>query len=172
MRKNVSFALAVAVGWLLGSQTLWAQEHEHMARAELAKALKSANVSLEKGLLASEREGKPISGKFELDEGKLQLSLYTMKGDKFSEVIVDHKTGKISKVETITGGDDLAAAKTQSEAMAKAKRSLHAAVATAMKANKGYHAVSITPTVKDGHPTAEITLVKGDEWKTVSEKLD
>ena len=172
MRKNVSFALAVAVGWLLGSQTLWAQEHEHMAHAELAKALKSANVSLEKGLLASERDGKPISGKFELDEGKLQLSLYTMKGDKFSEVIVDHKTGKVSKVETITGGEDLAAAKTQSEAMAKAKRSLHAAVATAVKANKGYRPVSVFPILKDGQPVAEVTLVKGDQWRTVSEKLN
>jgi hypothetical protein len=32
--------------------------------------------------------------------------------------------------------------------------------------------VSIFPAVKDGHPIAEVTLVKGDQWKTVSEKLD
>ncbi len=172
MRKVVAFALIVAVAWLLGGQAVWAQNYGDKKHAELAKALKDAKVTLEKGLLASEREGKPISGKFELEDGKLQLSVYTMKGDKFSEVIVNHKTGKISKVEAITGGGDLAAAKTESEAMAKAKRSLHAAVATAVKANKGYHAVSITPTLRDGHPTAEITLVKGDEWKTVSEKLD
>ncbi len=172
MKKSVAFALAVLVGWVLGGQVIWAQKYDDREQAELAKALKGAKVSLEKGLLASEHEGKPISAKFELEEGKLQLSLYTMKGDKFSEVIVDHKTGKISKIEEITGGEDLAAAKTQSEAMVKAKRSLHAAVATAMKANKGYHAVSIMPKLKDGHPAAEITLVKGDEWKMVSEKLD
>ena len=35
---------------------------------------------------ASESEGKPISGKFELDEGKLQLSVYTEKARKFYEV--------------------------------------------------------------------------------------
>ena len=46
-----------------------------------------------------------------------------MKGDKFSEVIVDHKTGKVAKAEPITGADDLSAAKAQGEAMAKAKRS-------------------------------------------------
>jgi hypothetical protein len=28
------------------------------------------------------------------------------------------------------------------------------------------------PSLKDGHPVAEITLVKGEEFKTVSEKLD
>jgi len=28
------------------------------------------------------------------------------------------------------------------------------------------------PAVKDGHPIADVTLVKGAEWKTVSEKLD
>ena len=80
--------------------------------------------SLEKGLSASETQGKPISGKFEVEDGKLQLSVYTMKGDKFSEVIVDHKTGKVAKTEAITGGDDLTAAKAQSEAMAKTKLSL------------------------------------------------
>jgi hypothetical protein len=28
------------------------------------------------------------------------------------------------------------------------------------------------PSVKDDHPVADVTLVKGTEWKTVSEKLD
>ena len=37
-----------------------------------------------------------------------------MKGGKFSEVIVDHDTGKVAKTEAITGGEDLAAAKEQS----------------------------------------------------------
>jgi hypothetical protein len=95
-----------------------------------------------------------------------------MKGDKFSEVIVDHTTGKVAKTEAITGGGDLTAAKAQSETMAKAKSSLRAATEKAVKANKGFRAVSIMPSLKDGHPVAEITLVKGEEFKTVSEKLD
>ena len=28
------------------------------------------------------------------------------------------------------------------------------------------------PALKDGHPVANVTLVKGNGWKTVSEKLD
>jgi hypothetical protein len=95
-----------------------------------------------------------------------------MKGDKFSEVIVDHKTGKVAKAEPITSGDDLAAAKSQSEAMAKANRSLEAAASEAVKENKGFRAVSVTPALKDGHPVADVTLAKGSEFKTVSEKLD
>ena len=41
-----------------------------------------------------------------------------------------------------------------------------------MKAHNGFRAVSVTPTLKDGHPVAAVSLVKGTEWKTVSEKLD
>jgi hypothetical protein len=51
---------------------------------------------LDDGLRASEAQGTPISGKFEIKDRKLQLSLYTMKDDKFFEVIVDHKTGKVA----------------------------------------------------------------------------
>jgi hypothetical protein len=172
MRKKALFALAVMCAWLSVGQAGWAQKYDDKEHAELAKALKGAKVSLAKGLAASEKEGKPISGKFELEDGKLQLSVYTMKGDKFSEVIVDHRSGKVAKAEPITGGEDLTASKAQAEAMAKAKRSLRAALAEAVKANKGYRPVGVTPALKDGHPVAEVTLVKGEEFKMVSEKLD
>ena len=154
--------------------TSWAQTSDDKAKehAELAKALKNAKVPLERGLTASAKEGKPISAKYEVEDGKLQLSVYTMKGDNFSEVIVDHKTGKIAKTEPITQGEDLAHAKEQSEAMAKAKRSLGAAASEAVKENKGYRVVSVFPSLKDGHPVADVTLMKGNDWKTVSEKLD
>jgi len=172
MRRISILVLAATFLWLLEGRTVCAQKYDDKEQAELAKALKDAKVSLEKGLSASESQGKPISGKFELDNGKLQLSVYTMKGDKFSEVIVDHKSGKVAKTEAITGGEDLSAAKTQSGAMAKAKVSLRSATDKAVKANNGYRAVSVTPSVKDGHPVADITLVKGTEFKTTSEKLD
>src|SRR3989442_15836564 len=131
-----------------------------------AANMKNAKVSLERGMAASKSKGTPISAKYEMEDGKLQLSVYTAKGDTFSEVIVDHKTGKVAKSEPITGGDDLAAAKAQSEAMAKAKRSLDAAASEAVKENKGYRVVSVMPALKDGHSVADVTLVKGTEWKT------
>jgi hypothetical protein len=39
------------------------------------------------------------------------------KGTDYSEVVVDHNTGKVAKSEAITTGDDLTAAKAQAEAM-------------------------------------------------------
>ena len=170
--KATTMAVAIVAALALMVPTGWAQTPEDKEHAELAKALKDAKIPLERGLTASAKEGKPISAKYEVEDGKLQLSVYTMKDDNFSEVIVDHKTGKIAKTEPITKGDDLAHAKEQREAMAKARRSLGAAASEAIKENKGYRVVSVMPTVKDGHPVADVTLVKGSEWKTVAEKLD
>ncbi len=167
-----SIAIAVAVGWLLSGQLVWAQKDEAKEHAELAKALGAAKISLQTGLSAGGRTGTPISAKYEVEDGKLQLSVYTMKGPAFSEVIVDHTTGKVAKTEVITSGDDLTAAKAQSEAMAKAKRSLRTVADQAAKENKGYRVVSVMPALKEGHPVAEVTLVKGSEFKAVSEKLD
>ena len=141
-------------------------------KGDLAAKLREAKVPLERAITASKASGTPVSAKYEVEDGKLQLSVYTAKGDAFSEVIVDHKTGKVAKAEPITGGDDLTAAKSQNEAISKAKTSLQAAVSKAVKANKGYEAASVTPSLKDGHPIAEITLMKGTESKTVSEKLE
>ena len=165
----ISMALATPTMPLLVSAQ---DKHADSGHAELAKAMKGAKVPLQTGLAASQRDGTPISAKYEVEHDKLQLSVYTMKGDTFGETIVDHQTGKVAKSDPITEGDDLTAAKAQAEAMAKAKRSLAAAVADAVKANAGYRAVSVMPSLSDGHPIAEVVLVKGADWKTVSEKLD
>ena len=141
-------------------------------QAELAKALQGVTVSLEQGLSAAESSGTPISGKFEIEDGKLQLSVYTMKGNHFSEVIVDQTTGRVTKTEKIESGEDLAAAKAQSAAMAKTKQSLRAAVDRAVNANAGSRAVSVTATLEGGMPVAKLTVLQGTTFKTVSEKLN
>ncbi len=171
MRKT-TIALISLAALAITVPSGWAQPHDDEGRAELAQALTAANISLQQGVTASAKEGKPISAKYEVDHGQLQLSVYTMKGGKFSEIIVDHKTGKVAKAEPISTGDDLTAAEAQSKAMAKAKRSLETAAAEAVTENKGFRAVSVMPSLKDGHPVADIGLVKGTEWKTVSKKLD
>ena len=157
---------------LLGSGPGWAAEPGEKEHAELAQALKGAKVSLKQGLVASESKGKPISAKFEVEDGKLHLSVYTAKSGAFSEVLVDPKTGRVAKAETIEAGEDLTAAKAQADAMAKATTSLGAAVDAAIKKDAGFRAVSVTPALVDGHPAADVTLMKGREVKTASEKLD
>src|SRR6266704_6960175 len=97
--KKAAVVMSALMVWLVVNPSSWSQEKD---RAELAKAVAVAKVSLEQGLSTSAHEGKPISAKFEIEDGKLQLSVYTAKGDSFSEVVVDHTTGKAAKTEPIT----------------------------------------------------------------------
>ena len=152
-----------------GAGPAWAQDDELEA---MAAALKDTTFTLQDGLKASEREGQPISAQFEMDDGKLQISIYTTKGDDFSEVVADPKTGAIVKTEKITDTDDINDAADQKAAMAKAKTSLVAAADAAVKENSGFRAVSIFPDLRDGHAIAEVTLLQGTTAKKVTEKLD
>jgi len=60
-------------------------EADEQDGAALVRALGDTKATLENGLKASEQKGRPISAKFEIDDGRLQLSVYTMQGDGFSE---------------------------------------------------------------------------------------
>jgi len=163
--------LAALVGFA-DHDAIFAGDDEKEDQEALLKTLAAAKISLQQGMAASEQVGPPISGKFEVDEGKLQLSVYTSKDGKFSEVVVDHVTGMVTKAEPITEGDDLAAANSQSAAMAKAKTSLKEAVDKAAAPSAGARVVSAVPGLKDGHPVASIVLVDGEKFKTVQQPLD
>jgi hypothetical protein len=137
-------------------------------KAELATAVSGAKVTLEQGLMVSKKNGKPVSAKFEIDNGKPQLSVYTIRdGSKYFEVIVDHTSGEIAKAEAITGGDDLTAAQKQNDGMFRATREIREAVKEAKQDNPGYLAVSVWPEMKDNHSMANVLLVKDNDWKTV-----
>ena len=170
MRQNLIVSIAASAALLLAGSSSWAEEE--MNPAAMAKALQQASLPLEKALKVSEREGKPVSAKYEIENGALQLSIYTMKGDRFSEVIVDHTSGAVAKDEWITDGDDLKAAEAQAAAMAKAKVTLDVPADSAVKANAGYRAVSVTPTLQGDRPVAVVVLLKGEDVKKVTEKLD
>jgi hypothetical protein len=140
--------------------------------AALAAALKDINFTLQDALKASEKEGQPISAQFEIDDGKLQISIYTSKADEFAEVVVDPKTGAIVKSEKITDDDDLSDAADQKAGMAKAKISLIDAANAAVKDNSGSRAVAIFPDLREDHAIAEVTLLQGTTTEKVTEKLD
>ena len=169
--RAVPFTLLVAaIGFL--SAAMVPARAEGGDEAALAAAMKNATVTLQGGLKASEAQGTPISAKFEIEDGKLQLSVYTMKGDDFTEVVADPNTGAIAKAEKITDAGDLKEAAQQKAAMAQAKVPLLTATETAVKANAGSRAVSIVPELKDGQATAEVTLLQGTAFTKVTEKLD
>jgi hypothetical protein len=145
---------------------------EYKDQAAVAKKLPSAKVTLSQGLSAGESKGQPISAKFEIDEGHFQLSVYTAKGAALQEILVDLTTGKVAKAEALSEAEDLADAKKQVAAMAKAKTTLKAATDKAEQDNAGYRALSVTPMLKADHAIAMVTLVKGAQIKSVSESLE
>ena len=170
LRNSWAMGVIAAGIWIVLGRSASAEDVTDASA--LAKALSEARITLDQGLKASEREGKPISGEYGLEDGALQLSIYVMKGDKFTEVIVDHKTGSIKKAEPITDADDLKDAREEGKAMGKAKLSLEEAVRDAVNTNSGYRAVSATPMVSGDQPEASISLLKGEEIKEVTEKLN
>ena len=170
MRQTLIMAFAAAAALLLAGSPSWAEEE--MNPAAMAKALQQASLPLEKAAKVSEKEGKPVSAKYEIEKGALQLSIYTKKGDRFSELIIDYTSGAVAKEEWITDADDLKAAQAQAAAMAKAKTTLDVAAANAVTANAGYRAVSVVPKLDGNRPVATIVLMKGQDVKKVTEKLD
>src|SRR5262249_59969626 len=108
-------------------------------------------------------EGQPIAAKFEVDRGTLQLSVYTSKDGRFSEVLVDYRTGNIAKIHPITEGDVLASAQLQSAAMAKAKTPLKQVVDNAVGQAPGSRAISVIPEVRDGRAMASVVLLRKEE---------
>ena len=169
--RAVPFIVLVATMGLWSAVGATARAEEGNPAA-LAGAMKNATATLHGGLRASEAQGTPISAKFEVEDGKLQLSVYTMKGDSFTEVVADANTGAIKEAETIKEADDLKEATEQKAAMAKAKVPLLTATETAVKANAGAQAVSIVPELKNGQAMAEVTLLQGTTFKKVMEELD
>jgi len=158
----ISFWSAIgAIAWVRESDT-----------AALAAALKTAKATLQGALSASKAQGTPISAKFEIEDGKLQLVIYTMKGNDFMEVVADPRTGAIAKAQEITDAIDLNEATEQKAAVAKAKVPLLAAAEAAVNANSGSRAISIVPELKNGQASAEVTLLTGNTFKSVTEKLD
>ena len=162
--------IPAALSWVL-ALTLWIipaiAAMSDKEKAELAPVVAGANVTLEQGLLTSKKNGKPVSAKFEVENGKPQLSVYTIKdGSKYFEVIVDQTSGEIAKADPITGGDDLTEAKKQNDGMFRATRELREAVKEAKRDNPGYNAVSVWSEMKDNHSVATVTLVKDNDWKT------
>ena len=73
MLNTTITTIPALVAGLFVASLAYAQPHDDKERAEIAGAMKEAKVSLQQGVTASAKEGKPISGKYEVEDGKLQL---------------------------------------------------------------------------------------------------
>ncbi len=177
MSRIVRGMLAVSVALLTVGCAVatgaFAAEEEGENAPGLLPQVEASKVSLEKGLAAAETAGKPLSAKFEIEDGKLQLSVYTKKDGKYFEVIVDQETGAVSKTEEIKGGEDLKAARRQDRAMTKAKMSLQKAVEKSLAAHPGAKAIRASAyTSRKGHAMADIDIVAGGKTSEAPQRLD
>jgi uncharacterized membrane protein YkoI len=157
--------LAALIGFADHS-AIFADDDDDEGREGLIKLLDTSKVDLQQGLAAGEQQGQPISAKFEVDDGKLQLSVYAAKEGNFFEVLINYMTGQVLRVEPITEGDDLAAASSQSAAMASARITLKEAVDKAATQSANARVVSAMPSLKDGRPVVSIAFLEGEQFKT------
>jgi hypothetical protein len=74
IRKRLVIGI-LASGILALAGSLSRADDDDNDPAALAKALPEAGVTLDQGLKASQNEGKPISGKYEINNGALLLSV-------------------------------------------------------------------------------------------------
>jgi hypothetical protein len=167
-------AIALGFAGLAGfaCNNAFSADDEDASQEALINLLDTAKINLQQGLAAGEQQGRPISAKFEVDDGKLQLSVYSAKEGKFFEVLINHVTGKVLRAEPIIEGDDLTAATEQSAAMTNAKISLQAAVDKTITESANTRAVSVVPSMKDGHPIASIDVLTYNQVKAIQQPLD
>jgi hypothetical protein len=175
MKKGFFIGL-VAVGLMMFVGTgARADDDYDDALPQLGKQMVAAKLTLEQGITAATKQGKPISAQFEIDEDthKFQLSVFVSNGDDLIEVIVDHVNGAIKASGNVIG-DDIKDAKKQRAAMAKSSKSLVDVVAAVTKANDGYQVVQIVPALSAGKAVATLKLIKGTDGtdvKTVKQDL-
>jgi hypothetical protein len=162
--------LALALGLLFSFVTteVWAEVTD---QAALAKALEAAGATLEDGLEAARPVGRPISAKFEIEKGRLQLSVYAITGEGYAEVFVSTSTGVLMATQTMTDAEDLEAAAAQKNAMEPTTTTLAAATKRAIQQNSGSRAISVIPELQAGQPIAKVTHLTSGGLRTVSEDL-
>ena len=167
-------ALALGVLAFVGTAAR-ADEDYNKTLPQVAKSLANAKLSLEDGIKAAAKNGKPISAQYEIDEDthKFQLSVFVSSGSDLLEEIVDYNSGAQKSLDNVVG-DDIKDAQKQKKGMDKATMSLADAVDAAAKANPGYQVVQIVPALKGSDCVATVMLIKLDDPshpKTVTQKM-
>lgn len=138
----------------------------------LRMVLADAATTLQSGIAASERQGMPISAKFNMSAGDIHLSIYTANADDFVETILDPKTGTVISAKPITDIEDLEYATVERAVMKKATISVLIATEKAVAENAGARAISVVPEYRNGHAVARVKLQRSGDLVTVLEPLN
>jgi len=135
---------------------------EYKASDDLLKVLPFSKHSLDEGIKqATQGTEVPISAKFEMDEGKLSLSVYAVdtKSNVFKEVSgVSDTQAWTPSSEVIKGGEDLEAAQNQWKVLSASKFSLLDFIAKAQKDLPGT-ILSVMPEIEGGKNLCGVRIV-------------
>jgi hypothetical protein len=161
--------VAVLAIWVLACIQTHAEEQD---MAALAAGMKDVPATMEQGLASAAKSGRPISAKFEMDDGEVAFSIYVERSDGFRELLMNPRSGAAAGATIISEDGDLKDARAQSAAMGKAKATLLVAVQNAVAGNAGARVISVYPEVQNGQAVAVVTLLRDDSFTKVTEKLD
>jgi hypothetical protein len=172
------FALGIVSAFLMFGQAAVAEEGGDMSA--LVQALGKSKLTLLGGMRqAAQGNGAVISAKFELEDGKLSLSVYTAaKGlavpaeeNVLQELSGSPEQGKWApQVEVFKDVPHVARSAEQLTVMALGRRSLAAVVAEVSKAHPGT-VFSITPAIKNHKPVAVVLIAQKGKVTTVTQPL-
>ena len=170
-------ALAV-VGWLSWQPAR--AEGDSKELQAVAQALGKSKLSLLAGIRqASQGSARAISAKFELEDGKLSLSVYTAeKGlavpaekNVLQELSGSPEQDKWTpKVEVFTDVPHVARSAEQLAVMSLGRKSLAAVIAEVRKAHPGT-VFSIAPAIRNHRPVAVVLLANKGKVTTVTQPL-
>jgi hypothetical protein len=135
-------------------------------------ALEDAGTALEAGLIAAEQRGRPVSARFDMEDGDLELVVDIATDDGLYQMAVDPNIAAVLWAERISSSDDLADATAQKAAIERAKLSLLSVVQQTLREHQVARAVDVTPELRDGHPVAVITLLANGKFAKVSRWLE
>src|SRR5205814_5728210 len=111
MTRKLVIGLTAAVSLVAVSLSSRADEE---FLATVIRELPQAAVSLQQAVKTSESEGNPISAEFDVEDGELQISVYTSQGEQFDEVTIDPKSGSIKSAKPLSDAKEINDAQAQS----------------------------------------------------------
>src|SRR5215475_623968 len=169
-RKNLMFVIAVGLTALGTGSAVWSAEED---QAALLRAIGSAKVSLQQGIAQVAKETEvPTEAKYEMENGKLMLSVYTSakplntaaEDNSFNEYIGEATTATWApKKEVFADLKHIARSAQYHTLLSMTKVTIPTVI---QKASPQGTVFSVKEKVRNGKPVFEVMTVQGNTPKT------
>jgi predicted nucleic acid-binding OB-fold protein len=176
IRFTLILAAFVAAPLLLGSNSARAEDSHDMA--PLVQALSKSKLTLLQGVRQAKDHGVVISAKFELEDGKLSLSVYTAEkglSTPAEKNVLEELSGSPEekwepKVEVFKDVEHISRSAEQLAIVAMGRTSVADLIARVQKAQGGT-VLSVKPMIKNHKPVAEVLVANKGKVTTLVRPL-